>query len=487
MVTGLLIGAIVVFAALGVLFWRKKQHQDAVAAGAIIPFLACIPLSIPTWLVWTFFLVWAAALIYTVINHNPAVAYGLMLGVTLTGIALPAAVMALTSPASQNVPASSQSADTNQPANMQLVVNRQQYNAENPVVGSEALQTPPSLPNAQATPITSWRSLINFVNSMPGATWQNYINSWNSLSKIGDWATVQGYADREEQESLELRVILIINSSVSDQQARNDLRASIGDVADKLPVVRIDNVALLNTLGVDTNGTLRVFADLQSQIRVLLTRPTEDGRPNLEEARKGLGLLTECANITTGTTIPPQRETPPPPKETTSTTTPPVTTTTTVPPTTTTSTTPPVTTTSTTPPVTTTTETTSTTTSTTTVTTTTPPVTTTTTPPVTTTTLVPKDPNDSHPSPTGAPTAPPHTEPAEATPPGPVTTTQTVVPTTTQVIPAPIDQAPSPEEPGSGDMDPDSNKVHGASMSLLALLALLLASRVRVRRENEAA
>lgn len=255
--------------------------------------------------------------------------------------------------------------------------------ADKPLAGADAVNdttAPPTLKDGKG-PVTSWTNLVERVEALPKDQRDAYIKAINARSKfLGTWEDVKRYAALEkEQKGLDTRVILILNSDVTDQQARDALRKKMGDVVDHLPIVRASG-DLINTRGVET-GKIEDFGDGRSQIRVILTVPLWDAKEkkyvaNLEAAKKGTGILVECTNPATGIVpkphviIVPPKKTPPPPGKTppatthttpppTSTTTPPPTSTTTPPPTTTTppppteTTTPPPTTTTPPPPTTT--------------------------------------------------------------------------------------------------------------------------------------
>lgn len=386
--------------------------------------------------------------------------------------------------------------------------------ASKPLAGKDVNTetTPPSLDDGKG-PVHSWTELVQRVNGLPKAKKDAYIAAINARSRfLGTWDDVQQYAAMEKKDDLDTRVVLIINSTVTDKEARDAVRTDVGDATDKLPIVRVSG-ALVNTRGVDA-GKIEDFADGRSQIRVILTTPVvkKDGKDNAkpvantDAASKGTGVLTECTNPSTGIvrhptphTVPPKKTSPPPsvPPTTPSTTPPTTRPPTTTPPTTTPPTTTPPTTTppTTTPP------------------TTTPPTTTppTTTPPTTT------PPTTTPPTTTPPTTTPPTTTPPEETPtkgpvpyptdkpggnktPDPVETTAPVEhhpadPTTkpgdeAPDVPAdgathqptaeptqpPASHAPTDDAPGGTPSDPDGNALAG--LGAVPLLGLGLRRRI---------
>ena len=476
---------------------------------------------IQTWMSWLFWVSWVVAGVVCVMTKASAqqsAAVISMSSLLLFNIVLivfaPAAMTRYDEMSQVQVIALRNATGTVQ--KYQLVVNKGAVNVQNPVVGTDANRnpaTPPSVKDDKGA-IRSWQDLESRVNALPEPIRSNYIKSWNALNNatVGQWDMVPIYVKAERflldkfGVKSDLRVILVINTSKSDEQVRDALRPKLStdDAANWLPIapiVRLDG-ALLNTRGVEL-GLLEEFADWQSQIRVLLTTPTESG-PNIEAAKLGFGVLTECLNVGAGMVAKPvptkvwTTKTPPATTTVKTTSTTPSTSTTTTVPSSSTTTTPPVTTTTkpstttTIPSTTTTTQTTSsttttvptTTTTTSTSTTTTPPVTTTTTPssttttPPVTTTTAPKNPSDSIPIP-GLPTG--TTEPNTET----VAPTTTAAPTTTRSTEAPISQAPDPTTPGSGDVDPDTGE--NTLAALFLPLGLLGFSAVRRRKLASAA
>jgi hypothetical protein len=401
---------------------------------------------------------------------------------------------------------------------MDLVSNDTGTSESKPISGTDTTSANlrPSLDDGKG-PVVSWGNLVERVNALPADKKAAYIAAINQRSEyLGTWEDVQKYAAAEKGTGVDTRVILVLNSSVTDQQARDTVGKTLGATANKLSVVQTTG-ALVNTRGVET-GAIADFADERSQIRVILTTPVkvnELGKiqlvANTKAAQSGVGVLTECTNPSTGiVTIvrrtPPSRTTSTAPK--TSTSTSPSTATPTKSSSTAPSTKPPTTTT---PP------------------TTTPPTTAppTTQPPATTPPatcppgqtgtppecLATKDPGDNIPGPSGKPTAPAPSGPAETTPPkesnpanpgdkpgdevtapapGATQTSRSSIPSAVPTV------APNPSSPGTGDKDPDmalasftgSNTSGGGMIATLAaffaLLFLLNGVRRNGRRRTDA-
>jgi hypothetical protein len=379
--------------------------------------------------------------------------------------------------------------------------------ASKPVSGKDVntATTPPSLDDGKG-PVHSWTELVQRVNGLPKAKHDAYVAAINSRSQyLGTWDDVQQYAALEKKDkNLDTRVIIVLNSDVTDKQARDAVRSDVGDATDKLPIVRISG-ALVNTRGVDA-GKIEDFADGRAQIRVILTTPVvkkdDTGGTKVaadtDAASKGTGVLTECTNPSTGIVHHP-KPIPVPPKKThkppTSTKTPPVTT----PP----SSTPPTSTPPTTTPPTTTPP------------TTTPPTTTppTTTPPTTKPPTCPPGQTGTPPNcletkgpvpyPSDKPSdnktqgppetkAPVETHPADPTDKPGDEVTDVPAPGATQgptheVTQPPATGAPTDDDKGTGIPEPKESSTPAASMALFPFGGGLLAWGLRRRRDKAAA
>jgi hypothetical protein len=471
------------------------------------------------WIFWIAGLIWAMA-------SNPSRGFTVALGVfgiafLLVMINIP---LAMSSSRDQSVEAAqflTVQRDENGPVqNLAFVSNTKTTSPDNPVVGEETVNTTnlqPSVDDGKG-PVTSWTNLVERVNALPKDKKQAYIEAINQRSKqLGSWEQVEQYAALEKNGKLgDTRVILVLNSNLSDQQVRNEVRPYIGDAADKLLIVRAHG-ALINTRGVDS-GQIEDFADNRSQVRVILAVPVKQksgGYVADKEGKgveRGYGILTECTNPSTGivqnpnpkpyiptpstsktptkqTSTPPSKTPPPssPPTTTPPTSGPPTSTPpTSNPPTSTPPTTPPTSTPPTsTPP------------------TSTPPTTPPTSTPPTSTPPTSNPPTSTPPTskgpvivPTGKPTVnPPPAEDKETVKP---TYTQPADPTTrpgdeVTDVPAPgatkeptrnvptkdPTVAPEPTDPGTGDVDPDlvsmtTSTGGSSSLALLAAFGLVL-------------
>lgn len=241
----------------------------------------------------------------------------------------------------------------------------------------------------------------------------------------------------------DLRFILVVNSSFTDEQARAALVAEGFQNVEALSVRRVEQIRNTRRTHVGGDNRCQPFWDQRPQVRLSLGIPVLDANDHTKVVglEKDMGLLGHCGNPWD---LPPVQPPPPPPVTTvppTTTTVPPGTTT--VPPTSTTqpptgTTTPPTQpTVPPTPPP-------------------TNPVTTTTKPPYTTqppsqVTITPTVPNTPAPPP---PTAPPDTTPGGVTP----TTVNSVPPddddsetgaATPTLAPAPVTTAPAPAPPNT--------------------------------------
>ena len=187
-----------------------------------------------------------------------------------------------------------------------------------PIIGNgDNLATPPVLQDGKGD-LQSWGDFVARVNALPEAarlqTMQN-VNTWfESTSaknkdpkfQFANWNTVTEIAALPG----EYRVIAVVKSDISEQEAREAVRPRLGNLADTLPVVFIDN-AILNT---ECGGgdcavkpePAQQFVDLNGQVRVMLTVPVKgkegfSNEPNLAAAQAGIGLAVECGNGFLGT------------------------------------------------------------------------------------------------------------------------------------------------------------------------------------------
>lgn len=142
-------------------------------------------------------------------------------------------------------------------------------------------------------PVKSW---ADYANRLGGLKW--YVDGVNARkSETGfDWSDVQKFA---QYTNVDARVIHVYNVSVTDQQARDDVRNLIGSDADKLPVLR-DNSCIVNTWGfTDKTPRMYDFLDCRQMVRVELlpveTR-TVNGTSQLALVA-GSGAFADCDNI----------------------------------------------------------------------------------------------------------------------------------------------------------------------------------------------
>lgn len=294
-------GTIILIVLLGglatILFWQRFHQFGALtltAAGWLF---------VTTWISvssgWTviFWFAWVIALAAAVILRyrggfaavTTAFAVGLI--ACLTGIFSPANVAT----ASQSVLPVQVGSQTITPA---LVDNTSQsgISSESPAAGEATITE--NIPVSLACPetLSSLGDLVACVDKQPSDKKQAYITYFDAhKGALGaSWQDVVNLAKLEK----ETRVIVVANSNVSEQKARELARPVAGAAASTLPVVYVDG-AILNTRGGVGQEQLETYADNRSQVRVLLTTSADPQR-NVAMAKAGRGVLTECTNVATG-------------------------------------------------------------------------------------------------------------------------------------------------------------------------------------------
>ena len=261
---------------------------------------------------------------------------------------------------------------------------------DEPLVGNGVnIATAPVLNDGKGD-LKSWTDYVQRVEVMATEQRLNVIGNMNTWARLNNakntdaelhfpnWEETKQIAQFEAANNLDYRVILKVNTSMNEQQARDAVKPRIGDAAITLPYTEVNDLALVNTEcgGADCGTSpspAQQFLDTQGQVRVVLSVPVmgKEGYAkvaNVKGVSRGIGLATECGNgllgfaeippavaqkiwqptgTGNGDYTPPTPHIPPsetPPSETPPTENPP-TSTTTVPPTTTTTTVPPTTTT----------------------------------------------------------------------------------------------------------------------------------------------
>ncbi|HTK39437.1 MAG TPA: hypothetical protein VL362_01060 [Patescibacteria group bacterium] len=470
------LGLVLVFIAATVAFAYYRFYQWAtLSAVAALWIILCYTVDVPAGWVVFFWIIWLACLVATIIWEFAlgmvaavmAVIAGLLIMIFAGSVSW-SHDTAAPAPSQPPKPSVTVTNGAGQSQQVPLVTNTDET-TDTPAAGEQTSDDAATRPTLDCQlPLQSLSELVTCVNGSDKK--DEFITYYNAhKGALGaSWSDVVNLAKKE----VETRVIVIANSNISDQEARQLLvdKKVVKDMkeAKSLPIVRVDGALVNTTSGATGSGSITPFADSRSQVRVLLVA-REGTQKQIEEAKKGHGTLAECSNLATGIVVVPKTVT-----RTVTTTQPPVTVTS-----------PPVTVTTTQPPTTTTTTPTPTTT------TTTPtPTTTTTTPTPTTTTTetcppwenghVPtpdsngnceKDPGvipsptATHtpvPSPSGSPetTQPTETHTADPTvtpgaPEPSITAPGATATETTDDPPATVD--PSPSVTATGDVDPDSN------------------------------
>lgn len=499
---GMLITAIGVVAmaaiAIAAAFHRThRRPQAAILAVSMALWLWLVSDSVHLVLSLAFCAAWCVALCVMVKVRKLYVEYAV--SVVALIVVILAIVLTSVGSASDN---SHTHADAVTPTTLPYKGNTGGTSSSSPAFGDEASNTTdlrPSLDDGEG-PVASWRELVARVNAQPAGIRQAYIEAINARSaSFGTWSDVLRYAEIEEETGVDTRVILALNTDVTEQLIRHIVREVVGgQAAGRLPIVYTTG-ELINTRGVDVEK-IKDFRDGRSQVRVILTVPTASTTTvklvaNIAAARQGRGILVECRNPSTGIVRKPtphptgsittQTTTSPSPSvtRTTPSNTPPVT-----PPKTTSPTPTPSMTPTTAPP-------------------TTAPPTTHPTPPVTTSPTPSPTPSATSPSPTPPATTPtkgpvpyPTEKPSDGPPPGSTESTPPVeshpadpttrpgdeatepAPGATQATrsPAPSREpsvAPHPTTPGTGDVDPDaaaSSTSGQQASSVLARVAVAL-------------
>lgn len=183
-------------------------------------------------------------------------------------------------------------------------------------------------PDGSYIPVGSWTQLVECVEAAPEDQRAAFIAAANERKDLGlGWDDIKSYADAEKATGVESRVILVINSSATDEEVRAKVQAEVGPAAATLPIVHLDGYLVNSTDRHD--GGIADVADGRSQVRVMLAPLKKDGEkfvPDLEKVMQGIGILTLCQNFSSGikATPPPVEEAPKPqPKPSTPGTVPP--------------------------------------------------------------------------------------------------------------------------------------------------------------------
>jgi hypothetical protein len=372
-----------------------------------------------------------------------------------------------------------------------------------PLVGSAAVNdtfATATLPGNGT--VHSWSELVQRFDRASDVQKAEYASTFDTSAHLfgGTWSEVTPKLLAAEKAGVDTRVIQVVNSTVTDDQARSLIREDAGAAAASLPIVRVNGAVVTTNGGVGVKSVVNHWANNRSVVQTVLTVPQnikqikpEQASANVQAASVAVDVAGPCSNIDTGVVEQPKPQPKAPVKQTP--TTPPGSGTATPTPTQTTSTPTPTPTETTATPTPTPTETTATPTPTPTQTTSTPtptPTETTATPTPTPTETTPtpectylppgngesptsdkclaaKDPKDSLPGPTGKPTAPAPTDPVETTQPvesEPAQPTTLPSSTATQVAPGatiPATTIPIPSSDpavaptaGTGIGDPDA-------------------------------
>jgi hypothetical protein len=339
-----------------------------------------------------------------------------------------------------------------------------------PLVGSAAVNdtfATATLPGNGT--VHSWSELVQRFDRASDVQKAEYASTFDTSAHLfgGTWSEVTPKLLAAEKAGVDTRVIQVVNSTVTDDQARSLIREDAGAAAASLPIVRVNGAVVTTNGGVGVKSVVNHWANNRSVVQTVLTVPQnikqikpEQASANVQAASVAVDVAGPCSNIDTGVVEQPKPQPKAPVKQTP--TTPPGSGTATPTPTQTTST-----------PTPTPTETTATPTPT--------PTETTPTPectylppgngesPTSDKCLAAKDPKDSLPGPTGKPTAPAPTDPVETTQPvesEPAQPTTLPSSTATQVAPGatiPATTIPIPSSDpavaptaGTGICDPDA-------------------------------
>jgi hypothetical protein len=334
-----------------------------------------------------------------------------------------------------------------------------------PLVGSAAVNdtfATATLPGNGT--VHSWSELVQRFDRASDVQKAEYASTFDTSAHLfgGTWSEVTPKLLAAEKAGVDTRVIQVVNSTVTDDQARSLIREDAGAAAASLPIVRVNGAVVTTNGGVGVKSVVNHWANNRSVVQTVLTVPQnikqikpEQASANVQAASVAVDVAGPCSNIDTGVVEQPKPQPKAPVKQTP--TTPPGSGTATPTPTQTTSTPTPT------------------------------PTETTATPTPTPTPectylppgngesptsdkcLAAKDPKDSLPGPTGKPTAPAPTDPVETTQPvesEPAQPTTLPSSTATQVAPGatiPATTIPIPSSDpavaptaGTGIGDPDA-------------------------------
>jgi len=168
------------------------------------------------------------------------------------------------------------------------------FGPEHPAAGNDN-NTDPVFSTVQ-----NWRELVKAVEKQDAGWYKDCLAARTGVT----WEQAQQYAALVDQ-GHDLRFILVSNSSVSDDQARQMLRDRGIPNVDNLPITRLNSFR--NTRGLPQDKC-QAFGDERSQVRVSLAIPN-DVNDLSKGVHKDKGVLAMCSNPWD---IPPPGETPPP-------------------------------------------------------------------------------------------------------------------------------------------------------------------------------
>ena len=291
-----------------ILIWQRFYQFGALALTAALWLFVTTWISVPFGWTLLFWLAWTIAVVAAVILRfgggiaAASTAFFVGLVACFAGVLSPvnataSARMALPpSSSSQTVlPVTTPDGQTIAPAFVDNTA-QPEVSPEAPTAGKATItpDTPVSL-NCPQT-LSSLNDLVACVNKQPNDKKQAYIAFFDAnKGALGtSWQDVVNLAKREK----ETRVIVVANSGVSEQKARELARPVAGTAASTLPVVYVDG-AILNTRGGIGQERIETYADNRSQVRVMLGTNATTQR-NVAMAKAGRGVLTECTNVATG-------------------------------------------------------------------------------------------------------------------------------------------------------------------------------------------
>ena len=189
---------------------------------------------------------------------------------------------------------------------------------DEPLVGNGVnIATAPVLNDGKGD-LKSWTEYVQRVEVMATEQRLNVIGNMNTWARLNNakntdaelhfpnWEETKQIAQFEAANNLDYRVILKVNTSMNEQQARDAVKPRIGDAAITLPYTEVNDLALVNTEcgGADCGTSpspAQQFLDTQGQVRVVLSVPVmgKEGYAkvaNVKGVSRGIGLATECGN-----------------------------------------------------------------------------------------------------------------------------------------------------------------------------------------------